>query len=178
MGIGNLHAAKRAQKNRRSNPFLYPDISPVHWEEQANCKGKAFELFEYQEKDSPLAKDLKFKERLAFNYANFELAGEICIECPVMLQCRESADDLDKYWTVRGGEPPGRFYEEKKHYESLGRPMGYKTPEGDRVCQRGHLVPGGGRCKKCKIANNVAAQRERRRSAKSCKVDTTEKPTG
>jgi hypothetical protein len=114
------------------------------WQEQANCKGKAFELFEYQEKDSPLAKGMSYRERLEFNDANFELAAEICIECPVFLQCGENATEEDRQWTVRAGEAPLRFADEK---EGLGSPAA-------RVCQAGHFLPDGGRCKMCKKEAN------------------------
>lgn len=122
-----------------------------HWADQAQCKGKAFELFEYQEKDSPLAKGMTYRERLEFNTTNFELAAEICIECPVFFQCKEAATDEDRQWTVRGGEEPTRFQYERAQgvLDSTGK---------GRTCQRGHYLEFGGRCKLCK--------REARRKAK------------
>lgn len=152
MGSGNLHTAVRARKNKRQNPFLYPDSGAERWEENANCQGKAFELFEYQDYESPLTKDMKLKARVEFNYANFQMAEEICIECPVFFQCGETATEDDKYWTVRGGEPPQRFLAEKEEYEAKGRPRG--APGQDRTCNKGHLVRGGGRCPECKRATN------------------------
>lgn len=125
-----------------------------HWADRANCAGKAYELFEYQEKDSPLARDMDFQERRAFNATNFELAAEICIECPVFIQCGESATVEDKQWTVRAGETPTRFaYEDKRN-------AGPKVP---RVCSKSHYVPNGGRCPACK---NAAQQRSRKSRAK------------
>lgn len=110
---------------------------PDHWADRANCKGKAYELFEYQEKDSPLAKGMNFSERREFNAANFELAAEICIECPVFFECKGGSTSDDRTWTVRAGEIPTRFNSE--------------TPEeGGRYCQRNHWIPEGGRCKACK----------------------------
>jgi hypothetical protein len=169
-------AAKSArhEKNRASNPFLVPDTtSEDRWEDSANCKGKAFELFEYQEKDSPLTEGMNFKQRIEFNRVNFELAGEICIECPVYFKCEEAASPTERYWTVRGGNPPGRFDEESKRYDNVERPPGAKNKQAravaaptDRVCQRGHVVKGGGRCKDCKRANNTARQRRVRREAR------------
>lgn len=168
---GVIHGAGRHARNRKNNPFLYPeyDREPA-WEEKANCKGKAFELFEYQEKDSPLTDGMNFKERIEFNRVNFELAGEICIECPVMFECEKNASPTERYWTVRGGEPPGRFDEESKRYDNVGRKPGSKNRAvasmSDRVCQRGHVVKGGGRCKDCKRTNNTARQRRIRREAR------------
>lgn len=124
-----------------------PDYDrPDHWSDKANCKGKAFELFEYQESDSPLAKDMNFKQRVEFNKANFDLAEEICIECPVFFQCKEDAAEEDKFWTVRGGEPPARFAGDPERYAKNGRKP---FAPGDRTCGNGHFVPGGGKCKTC-----------------------------
>lgn len=128
-----------------------------HWANKANCKGKAFELFEYQEKDSPLAKGMSFQERIEFNAANFELAAEICIECPVFFQCKSSATEDDRRWTVRGGEPPARFTHERSMGENAGTA---------RTCQRGHYIPAGGRCKACK-------QDARRRARANVKLAST-----
>lgn len=163
----------------RHNPFLSPDtLSEEGWEAKANCVGKAFELFEYQEKDSPLAVDMNHKQRMDFNDANFHMASEICIECPVMLKCGAEATRTEKYWTVRGGEIPGRHHEEVKRYANVGRPPGAKNkiPKGpkwrkltgvDRICQRGHTVVGGGRCPTCKRTNNTIRQREVRAKART-----------
>jgi hypothetical protein len=167
---------KQGQKTPqlRHNPYLFPDTtSEDRWEERANCKGKAFELFEYQDKDSPLTEGMKFKDRIDFNRTNFQLAEEICIECPVFFECEANASPTERYWTVRGGNPPGRFDEESKRYDNVGRPPGAKNKQAravasptDRVCQRGHVVKGGGRCKDCKRANNTARQRRVRREAR------------
>lgn len=155
------------------NPFLTVEKEVgSEWASRANCKGKAFELFEYQEKDSPLTKDMKFKERLAFNYQNFELAAEICIECPVFFECGSSATTEDKYWTVRGGEPPKRFAIESEQLARSGRPKGSKSkPGAPRTCKRGHYLPTGGRCKTCKREQNTIRQREARRKAREAAAD-------
>lgn len=145
------------------NPFLSTDAAHSdEWQTRANCRGKPVELFEYQEKDSPLAKDMKMRARIAFNYANFELAAEICIECPVFFQCGENATPEDKYWTVRQGEPPGRFELEAEHLSRLGRPT--SGPGEPRVCQRGHFLPTGGRCNQCKL-DRMKEKRDAKRAA-------------
>lgn len=140
------------------NPFLTDDVDDSDWTERANCKGKAFELFEYQEKDSPLAAGMNFTERMEFNAANFEMAAEICIECPVFFQCRDSATPDEKRWTVRGGEPPTRWQYEKNQHAAKD-----KTAGNPRTCQRGHYVELGGRCKTCKRE----AMRKRRANEKA-----------
>lgn len=126
---------------------------PDEWRDKANCRDKTLELFEYTEKDSPLAKGMNFKERMAFNVANFELAEEICIECPVMFDCKTSATEDEKFWTVRGGEPPARYLLDPERYANVGKPA-ERLPNGDRMCRRNHLVPGGGDCKQCKSEAN------------------------
>jgi len=142
-----------------------------NWMRKANCVGHPFELFEYQDNDSPLTVGMDFRERMEFNAANFKLAEEICIECPVMLRCPEEADLKDKYWTVRGGEPPDRLQAESKRFErpNNGRPVGSRNKEprpqaapGSRVCQNGHYQADGGRCKACKRDRNLINQRVRR----------------
>lgn len=161
MGLSRTPAyAKGAyrNKNSRRNPFLYPDISPERWEEQANCRGKAFELFEYQDTDSPLTQGMTYKARMEFNRVNYELASEICIECPVMVACGEAATPEERQWTVRGGQMPGRFQLEAKRYDHNGRP---RSKGDDRICQRGHHVKGGGRCPACKKATNERARQRK-----------------
>lgn len=125
---------------------------PDQWQDRANCRDKTLELFEYTEKDSPLAKGMNFKERMAFNEANFDLAGEICIECPVMFDCKTNATIDEKFWTVRGGEPPARYLLDPERYANVGKPAA--QPGVDRVCKRGHDVPGGGDCKICRSEAN------------------------
>lgn len=132
-------------------PYEVDDYDPAEpWADRANCKNKAFELFEYQEEDSPAVAGLKIKERLEYNYRNFQRAEEICIECPVFFECGASASSDEKYWTVRQGEIPGRFATEKATYEHM-RDVG-KPPTN--VCARGHEKPTGKRCPTCKKATN------------------------
>jgi hypothetical protein len=128
---------------------------PDEWQDKANCRDKTLELFEYTEKDSPLAKGMNFKERMAFNEANFGLAEEICIECPVMFDCKSNATEDEKFWTVRGGEPPARYLLDPERYANVGRPAGGTNGvPADRVCVHGHHVKGGGDCKECRAEAN------------------------
>lgn len=128
---------------------------PDQWQDKANCRGKTLELFEYTEKDSPLAKGMKFNERMAFNVANFELAEEICIECPVMFECKDAATEDEKFWTVRGGEVPSRYLLDPDRYANVGRSAGGTNGvTQDRVCRNGHEVMGGGDCKQCRSEAN------------------------
>lgn len=136
---------------------------PEVWQDQANCLDNTPELYAYQEVDSPLTAGMSFKERLEFNQTNFRLAEEICIECPVFLECGSSASDEEKFWTVRGGEPPARIHMDVNRYKNHGRPKLGTVVEGGRLCGREHFVPGGGDCKECRKENNrkwMAAQRK------------------
>lgn len=142
----------------RSEFDSYEDTRGDHWADQAACKGLTFELFEYQEKDSPLAVGMKTKERLSFNSVNFALGEEVCIECPVFFQCRDEATEEEKFWTMRGGEPPGRFIQEK---ESWDRQMAGLVKGGD-TCSRGHERTKPGRCMVCKREGQRAARAARR----------------
>lgn len=142
---------------------------PDHWADQANCRGLAYELFEYQEADSPLARDMTYEERLAFNAANFELAAEVCIECPVFFQCKDSANKDDLHWTVRAGEIPKRYNYDARMGPDGNGGGGYRTMWEDgvgRTCKRGHALPKGGRCWTCKREVRSAREKRARREAK------------
>lgn len=147
------------------NPFLAVESqSSSDWEERANCKGHPVELFEYQEKDSPLCVDMTWKQRVAFNAHNFVKAEEVCIECPVFFECGANASTEDKYWTVRQGETPGRFNTEADHLSKVGRPT--SKPGEPRTCKAGHFLPQGGRCMTCKREKNTIRQRAVRAAEK------------
>lgn len=132
------------------------------WQERAKCAGMAPEIFEYVEKQSPVAKGMSNGARLDMNIANAQLAEEICIECPVFFECGKAANDEDRRWTTRQGEMPGRLVSD---IETRERNAGRDPKTGqrlDRTCDRGHLVLGGGRCKQCK----ADARKARRQAAK------------
>lgn len=137
------------------------DSEDEYWESRANCGGAAYELFEYQDLDSPMTTGMDYRQRIAFNSMNFDRAIELCVECPVMLICGEKATDEEKYWTVRGGELPGRFHKEADKIGKLGRPKG--GGGGPRICKRGHVAVG--QCVECKKILN--ANRKRRSRAES-----------
>ncbi len=80
---------------------------PDDWREQANCVGYPPEWFEMIERGSPLSEGLSYAQLALLNRRNHQAAGEVCIECPVFFECRDSATEDDRNFTVRGGEPPG-----------------------------------------------------------------------
>jgi len=142
-------------------PYESSDPGDERWQESANCVGKTHELFEYQEEDSPSALGLSFGQRIEMNKTNFELASEVCIECPVMLTCLSSSTEDERTWTVRGGEIPLRFLSELKTYEQI---QAYQfAVRAGPLCQRGHpMPPDGGRCKTCKRERQTEWQRNQR----------------
>lgn len=144
------------------NPFLMADEEEdAGWASRANCVGQPADWFEYQEKDSPKAKGLDWKQRVLMNENNYRQAQEICIECPVFFECGRAATDEDKYWTVRQGEPSGRSVADAEHLSKVGRPA---STEDARICHRGHFIPGRGRCNECRKINKKL-QRERAKAA-------------
>lgn len=153
-------AYQAGDHNRATNPFVTIETPRSYeWEDLANCAGKPTELFEYQEKDSPLTKKMTWKQRAIFNQGNFEKAAEICIECPVFFECGANATEEDRFWTVRMGEAPGRFATEAEQASKIGRPK----RDGPRHCHRGHFIPDGGRCTECRKIN----KRKHREAAKA-----------
>lgn len=123
------------------------------WEDSAACQGVDPDKFSFIEKGDPLAEGMTFGQRLALNRNRHAEAEEICIECPVMFTCAETADVDERRWTIRGGLMPTRYIYEVNRYKQQGRPL---STGADRMCQRGHLVPGGGRCATCKNAKAKA----------------------
>lgn len=147
-GLGLRPYIRKGPIKRASSILKYVPT----WTEDANCVGKATEIFDYQDLESPLAEGLSRRERLEMNQANHTLAEEICIECPVFFQCKDAASEDDLFYTVRAGEKPGALVKEEARF----------GPQA-RVCKRGHDVPHGGRCVECR--NH--ARRLRRKASKA-----------
>ncbi len=42
----------------------------------------------------------------SYNQRNHQVARDICLDCPVFVECRKDATNEDLRWTVRGGEGP------------------------------------------------------------------------
>jgi hypothetical protein len=146
------------------NPFLLADEErDAGWASRANCVGQPADWFEYQEKDSPKAKGLDWKQRVMLNDANYSEAEQICLDCPVFFECGAAADEMDKYWTVRMGERPGRAVADADHLAKVGRPS---SDAEARICHRGHFVPDRGRCGECRKINK-RLQRERAKAEAS-----------
>ncbi len=115
------------------------------WLKSAGCAEKDPNLFSVNER-------MSYEE----NKANLEAGIEICMDCPVFVECWEDATPSDQYHTVRAGRMP----------EVFSTTM--ESKEGMKTCRRGHVHPPG-RCKECKkIADDARhlRQREARQAAK------------
>lgn len=149
-----------------NNPYkTFERDRPEDWAERANCVGHPAQLFEYQEKDSPLTSGMTNKVRIAFNAHNFVKAEEVCIECPVFFECGENASTEDKFWTVRQGQAPGRLASDSNTSRRLGKAR--PKPGEPRTCQAGHFLPNGGRCMPCRREKNKIRQRAVRAAEKA-----------
>lgn len=76
------------------------------WRDRALCATFDWTLFQVIELDSPIAYGLTPAQVWSYNQRNHEIARDICMDCPVMVACREAATGQDLDWTVRGGEGP------------------------------------------------------------------------
>lgn len=78
-------------------------LSYEEWRDDAACKGLPpywFELQDFKEsrrgeQHKPIAEGLK-----------------VCSGCPVRAACKNDSNELDRYWTTRGGQPPEGLFED------------------------------------------------------------------
>ncbi len=117
------------------------------WQEDAKCGSYPSEWFNVLDHDSPGMEGKSRRELLFLNLANYGLAEEVCIECPVFFQCKQDATEDDLKYTVRGGEKPTIL-------------------TATNLCKSGrHELSEPGRCKECHAeikARYRAEQRARR----------------
>lgn len=121
----------------------------VVWQDSAACRGEPYQYFDYQESSTPLTEGMDFNERFEFNAANLDKGVDICMGCPVFITCGEEAECEDEKWTVRAGKYPMAFTSEKSRLEA---------GDSAKMCRKGHVKDGPGRCLQCKV---VAMRRAR-----------------
>lgn len=99
------------------------------WSASALCSGQA-PLYEVPERPNGSS---KYGSEMKWEY---QQRANLCWDCPVMLQCLESATDEDKWWTIRGGELPGVMAQQKTVFPFPVR----ETSTGVliRTCRNGH----------------------------------------
>lgn len=115
-------------------PPLRSVVPYEDWKDDAACDGLPSYLFELVDELPPegqheaIAKGLK-----------------ICTDCPVRQSCGNSATDLDRYWTTRGGQPPEGLFSDSNEPVYLPTParFGFAKGEGPKrepkkTCKRGH----------------------------------------
>lgn len=107
------------------------------WRESAKCRGMDADAFSYSSVDDEDAQPYKRSWKLLSDFNNKKLraAVAICGSCPVRAACRRTAEEVDLFYTVRGGELPGKLFADKwvnapsfKILDYIPRPK----PEEDR----------------------------------------------
>ena len=89
------------------------------WEEEASCRdldGDLFAISQLEDRDVghlDLTGLDKWAKLSKFNKVKLTKAQKVCSLCPVRAECLESAELADKYWTVRGGELPKMYINQK-----------------------------------------------------------------
>lgn len=75
------------------------DAPIIGMQTEALCFGDIPQWYEYDPEEYPLKDASEWKSDL-------EHAISVCVGCPIMLQCGESATLEERTWTVRGGLKP------------------------------------------------------------------------
>jgi hypothetical protein len=122
-------------------------VSYEEWRDEAACKGMDTELFEL---DEDLQREESQQELIAWGL-------QICSGCPVRAACKADSDQLDRYWTTRGGQPPeGLFEDAVLPVVSFRKRKPASKSSG--TCSKGHneWVPNGAGRRRC-----LACERER-----------------
>lgn len=132
------------------------------WRDEANCSGLPIQLFELNQEVSTEERHVLIAEGL-----------KVCVGCPVRAACKSNSSEEDRYWTIRGGQPPeGLFPDSKMPKLTLTKiPMGHKKDEGPErelkeKCNYGHddwVIDGSGkrRCSTCRKRTANAARKKR-----------------
>lgn len=99
------------------------------WTDGAACGSADPELFQVTQKGDPEAGDLGRKQLTEYNLAKFDLALTYCEECPIKQACLDKSTEMDRHWSVRGGELPGRIAGETRgKYQVPSFDYGAYTP--------------------------------------------------
>ena len=140
-------------------PFMLG--SNLDWS-SAICRQEDSTKFVYIDKEHPLYDDVivnddgnskRVSRERRWNLSRMTEAAESCWDCPLMIQCGEEATELDKFWTVRGGELPTLL---KEGVAKGNAPSAEIRPYLPDVCARGHsawLPRPDGRGRYCSTCN-------------------------
>lgn len=106
------------------------------WKDEALCDGMDPDLFELGDPEEITKEDQW--ELIAWGL-------QVCAGCPVRAACRNNANEFDKHWTTRGGQPPEGLFQDSKrpHYELKRFVNGFDPGAGpkrklQKTCKRGH----------------------------------------
>jgi len=83
------------------------------WTDEAACAGEDPELFQVSQQGDPDAGNRRGPALTKFNLAKYQQARVICEGCPIRAACLENSQPSDRYWSVRGGELPGKLKAER-----------------------------------------------------------------
>lgn len=142
------------------------DVPCEEWKDDAACKGEDADLFVLQDADEVSEDDQH--ELIAWGL-------KICVACPVRQACLNNSNELDRYWSTRGGQPPeGLFPDgvEPTYRLANNRKGGFRPGEGpvrkpQEKCKRGHEDWSTDRrgkryCATCKREGNRASWEKRK----------------
>lgn len=175
-GSGNLAGViggMKATAPLLSDPvYAWETEKQYIWQDDAACAFSPSTMFEVAVPSDDVAAGDGVNEVHDLNETNLRAAQKICGKCPVISECRESADEDDFKWTMRAGVMP------TKHVlVPVGRPAKVATgAKKQTTCRNGHedwVTASNGKryCGPCKKAYQGAVNAKRpstgRRTAKT-----------
>lgn len=107
------------------------------WGAEAACLGMPVEMFHPVDLDSAEAESCQgSRYRLhQLNMERMETAKEVCDRCPIAARCLAEAEELDLYWSMRGGQIP--VYLQTANKKKRGIPSLPREIMPD-LCRYGH----------------------------------------
>lgn len=81
------------------------------WTDDAACKGSDPEMFQLSQDGDADVVGMTRPQVREHNWAKLQSAQEICSDCSVRAVCLENATQMDRFWSVRGGELPSKLTE-------------------------------------------------------------------
>lgn len=144
------------EAERAYRPPTYKWTVPYEeWRDDAACSGMPTNQFTLDEEASEDEQHESIAKGL-----------RICVACPVRQACKSNSTEEDRFWTIRGGQPPEGLFLGMRNLKDIApvrKVTGLKVGGPGRVplkqCKRGHedwaYHRNGQRyCKPCKELNN------------------------
>lgn len=137
------------------------------WEPRAKCLGRSdeFELSDWPEPEERFERepDPDYQDWINSERRKFAESEEVCLNCPVFVQCQESASKEDKKWTMRAGEWPTMLIRAEAYPAYMcGRPshLGRATARHLPYCPKCLRDNNGGRISGARRPTTRAGRRE------------------